>query len=304
MRILFIFVDGIGLGDNDAENNPFAAADLPTLHSLTAGQRWLRATGRAESARSTLIPTDACLGVGGRPQSATGQAAILTGINVPKVLGYHYGPKPDVLVAAIVRQNNFIRGLAAHGLPISFLNAYPPAFFESLRNGKRLLSSNQLAMHTAGVPLHGKEALYEGRALSADFTGEGWRTLLGYPDAPLLSPFEAGQRMAHLAMEYRLTFFDHWVTDYVGHRGTMDEAIRRLKVLDEVLAGILEEWDDVAGLVVLTSDHGNLEDLSTRGHTTNPVPTLVIGRQRQAFAEGLSDLTDLAPRVRRALLAS
>ena len=61
---------------------------------------------------------------------------------------------------------------------------------------------------------------------------------------------------------------------------------------DAVLAGVLDEWDDEGGLVVVTSDHGNLEDLGTRRHTLNSVPTLVVGRRAPEFAEGYSRLTD------------
>ena len=84
MHILTLFLDGIGLGENDPEKNPFAVADMPTIHALTNGKRWLADTGRQESDRAIFIPTDACLGVEGRPQSGTGQATILTGLNVPR----------------------------------------------------------------------------------------------------------------------------------------------------------------------------------------------------------------------------
>src|SRR5690349_3223338 len=95
MRILLIFIDGIGLGDDDPAHNPFAVANTPTLHALARGHRWLRDTGRVESARATFIPTDARFGVEGRPQSATGQAVILTGRNVSAEIGEHYGPRPN-----------------------------------------------------------------------------------------------------------------------------------------------------------------------------------------------------------------
>src|SRR5881394_3334483 len=95
MHILLIFLDGIGLGDNNPDVNPFAVANTPTLLSLTNGKRWLRETGHQEATRSILVPTDPRLGVAGRPQSGTSQAAILTGRNIPQIIGEHYGPKPN-----------------------------------------------------------------------------------------------------------------------------------------------------------------------------------------------------------------
>jgi bisphosphoglycerate-independent phosphoglycerate mutase (AlkP superfamily) len=56
----------------------------------------------------------------------------------------------------------------------------------------------------------------------------------------------------------------------------------------------MEAWRDGPDLVVVTSDHGNLEDLSDRGHTLNPVPALLIGPPdlRAAVAPRLHRLTD------------
>jgi bisphosphoglycerate-independent phosphoglycerate mutase (AlkP superfamily) len=66
-----------------------------------------------------------------------------------------------------------------------------------------------------------------------------------------------------------------------------------------VLGGLLEAWGERADLIVLSSDHGNLEDLSTRGHTLNPVPGLLVGplRLRRGMAPGLRDLTSFAPAI-------
>jgi len=52
---------------------------------------------------------------------------------------------------------------------------------------------------------------------------------------------------------------------------------------------LLDAWDDRQGLILLTSDHGNLEDLSTRRHTSNPVPALLIGNEelRGQFVDAL-----------------
>ena len=47
-----------------------------------------------------------------------------------------------------------------------------------------------------------------------------------------------------------------------------------LETLDTVFGSLLSTWDYENGLILLTSDHGNLEDLSTRRHTRNDVPLL------------------------------
>jgi bisphosphoglycerate-independent phosphoglycerate mutase (AlkP superfamily) len=135
--------------------------------------------------------------------------------------------------------------------------------------------------------------LRAGLAVSADFTGQGWPE----PGLTACTPRQAGHRLAELAGRYRFSFFEHWLTDYIGHRGTLPEARQVLETFDAVLGGLLEAWDDTRGLILITSDHGNLETLDHRHHTLGQVPTLVIGHDRRVFAEGLHDLTHIAPRI-------
>ena len=83
----------------------------------------------------------------------------------------------------------------------------------------------------------------------------------------------------------------------------MEEALGLLQSLDAVLGGLAQAWGDRTDLIVLTADHGNLEDISRRGHTRNPVPGLLIGPLdlRRSFAAGLTDLTSFAPAILRAI---
>jgi 2,3-bisphosphoglycerate-independent phosphoglycerate mutase len=64
-----------------------------------------------------------------------------------------------------------------------------------------------------------------------------------------------------------------------------------------VLEGLLAFWDLDQDLILVTSDHGNMEDLSTRRHTPAKVPGLVIGRAHPQFTENLVDLTGIAGQI-------
>lgn len=300
-RALLLFLDGVGLGDDDPATNPFAAARTPTLDALAGGQRWLRGVARHDNGRAIFIPTDPRLGVPGRPQSATGQAAILTGRNIPAALGEHYGPRPNATIRALLDGDNLFKRVVASGGSAALITAFPPRFFDALARGKRLPSSIQYAALAAGLRLATEQDIYAGTAMSPDWTGEGWRSDLGYTDTPLYAPGEAGALLARLAGERTLTFFEHWVFDVVGHRGTLAQGVALLELFDAVMAGLLAGWDDEAGVIVITSDHGNLEDLSTRKHTTHDVPTVIIGAARERVAAGLRDLTGIAPGILRAL---
>jgi hypothetical protein len=300
-HIFLLFLDGVGLGANDAERNPFVTAAMPNLVSLLDGQRPLAGTPRTESERAIFLPTDACLGVEGLPQSATGQATILTGLNVPQLLGYHWGPKPNREIVEIIQRESLFIKLKARGLDAALLSGYPPRYFEVIESGRRNYSAVPLAVRAAGLPLMNGDDVRAGRAFSADFTGAGWHSELGLTDIPVYGAREAGHRMAEAARRHHFSFFEHWITDYIGHRGTLAEGRALLEKFDAVLGGLLEAWDDDGGLIVITSDHGNLEDLSHRHHTRNAVPTIVVGAGRRAFADGVTSLAGFASKVPLAL---
>jgi 2,3-bisphosphoglycerate-independent phosphoglycerate mutase len=300
MRVLFIFLDGVGLGADDANTNPFARAQMPTLERLLSGHKLLAGTAPADTRYATLLALDACLGVPGLPQSATGQAVLLTGINVPAAIGEHYGPKPNAAVARFLTSGSIFSRLAQAGRAVALLNAYPPRYFGAVNSGHRLYSSIPLAVTSAGVRLFDHDDLFARRALSADVTSEAWVSMLGYPDAPVLQPEQAGKLMAELATGYDFSLFEYWSTDYAGHKQDMAWALRQLEVLDAMLTGLVRavEGDQ---LILISSDHGNMEDLSTRRHTFAAVPALIIGKQerRRSFASGLRDLTGIAPAIER-----
>jgi 2,3-bisphosphoglycerate-independent phosphoglycerate mutase len=298
MRVLFIFLDGVGLGADAPALNPFAGAAMPHLQALLDGRKLLAASAPYHGRRGSLIPLDAGLGVQGLPQSATGQAVLLTGRNVPGEIGYHYGPKPNRDVAQYLVNGNLFNRLANAGRSVAFLNAYPPRYFQGIQSGKRLYSSIPLAVTSAGLPLLTKDDFFAGRALSADFTGRGWQTMLGFPDAPVLSGRESGRKLAALAQQYDFSMFEYWASDYAGHKQDMGKAVELLETFDAILGGLVEAWDD-RDLVLTTSDHGNLEDLSTRRHTDNPVPALLIGNfpARDKYIKRLANLTDISPMI-------
>ena len=304
MRVLFIFMDGIGLGANNPETNPLARAKMPNLNQLLDGRSWLKEAAPFHGKSASLLAVDPAVGVSGLPQSATGQAILLTGINIPAELGYHYGPKPNPEVAAFLKEATLFSRFVKEGKKAALLNGYPPRYFDGIDSGKRLYSSIPLSVVNAGLPLLRHDDLFAGHALSADFTGEGWRSMLGFKDAPVMEPKRAGQKLAALAKEYDFSLFEYWASDYAGHKQQMENAIQLMETFDEVLAGLMEAWDE-DGLILVTSDHGNMEDLSTRRHTDANVPALVIGNKtaRDEFTRNLKDLTDIAPAIWKTVMS-
>jgi 2,3-bisphosphoglycerate-independent phosphoglycerate mutase len=298
MKVLFIFLDGVGLGENNPEINPLANVKMPNLQQLLGGQPMIAGTAEFIGERASLLSLDATMRVEGIPQSASGQATLVTGHNVPLKAGEHYGPKPNPVIAEIIREGNIFKTLSASGKKCALLNAYPPRYFEGIGRGKRLYSAIPLAVTSAGLSLFTEEDFFAGRAMSADFTGAGWRTMMGYSDSPLFSPHDSGRKLAELASQYDFSLFEYWASDYAGHGQDMDKAVELLETLDGMLGGLLENMEDDL-LVLITSDHGNIEDLSTRRHTLNPVPGLLIGNStaRERFGDGLVDLTGVCGKI-------
>lgn len=290
-RVVVVFLDGVGLGDDDPQVNPLAAARLPVLGELLDGRRLVASSGRIDAASATMVPTDAALGVPGRPQSATGQTALVTGRNAPLLLGQHYGPRPNADLRAMLEGPTLFTRVLAEGRSVAFANAYPQGYFDAVARGKRLHGAFPHAAQAAGVRLRTADDLLAGQALSVDLTNAAWRSDLGYPAMPLWTPAEAGAVLARLAVGHDLVFFDNWAPDVAGHRGDLAASVHVLEEIDALLGGMLAALDLSQTLVAIISDHGNIEDTRARGHTENMTPTVLVGAGHARAADAISDLT-------------
>ena len=303
MRVLLLFFDGWGLGANDPATNPFLTASMPTLRELFDGEMPTREIRNSfsPSKRVSVAPTDATLGVPGVPQSATGQTAIFTGVNAPRVIGEHLGPYPNAALRKILTRDNLFMRLTAAQHRVAFANAYPPIFFERLARNKARRGATSHAVHAAGVRYRDIDDLRAGRAVSAFVTNQIWCE--HGADVPLLTAREAGKNLARLAAENDLTVFEYFLTDAAGHKAKPDFTALVLAEVDELLRGVLDAINLDDSLVVTTSDHGNVEDALAKGHTRNPVPTILIGAGREKIAPQIHSLTDLTPAISNLLLA-
>lgn len=291
MSVLMIFVDGVGIGGNDPDTNPFAR--IRTKHLQAACGRLDRPVLRAGA---LVVPTDATLGVDGLPQSASGQTTLLTGINAARQVGRHVHGFCTKALAGILDGASLFARVRREGGRATFANAYTPEFF---RGERRFLSVTTVAMKQAGLPFRDLDDLARGEAVYHDITNRGLRER-GH-EIPVVHPEEAGRCLARLALSHDFTMYEHFQTDQAGHARDMDRAVLLLEQLDLLLDGVLGASDPDELLVVMTSDHGNVEDLTTRTHTRNPVPTMLWGAGREAVAGEVRTLADIAPALLRYL---
>lgn len=284
--VLLFFIDGLGIGERCA-SNPLCLIDgvQPLAYFKDENAKVIE--------EGILISTDARLGVEGRPQSASGQTTILTGINAPKKLGYHKQGFPNQALSEILRKHSiFLRLRQMQVENIVFANAYTPQFFESEPRWK---SATTLAVEAAGIRFRNLDDLRSGNALYHDFSNQILKER-GF-DVPLFSSSEAADILVHLTRTHRFVLYEHFITDKIGHAQDMSKAIEHLPHLAAVLRELLKKVDLERTTVILTSDHGNIEDLSTRNHTLNDVPTVVWGRKRNEIARKIKSLTDIAPAI-------
>src|SRR5262249_18654374 len=210
--------------------------------------------------------------VDGLPQSATGQTAILTGINASKLIGRHLHGYPSPRLKQALAEHSIYRKLIARGRSVTFANAYTRSYVE---NPPRFVSSTTVAAQRAGLRLRMLEDLQAGCAVSHDFTN---RFLIERGlEVEACTPEEAGLRLARLAADHDFTLYEHFITDRIGHTRRHDLARKHMLELTRFVRSVLEGANLDRQTVVVTSDHGNIEDLSTSRHTLNPAPSLPFG---------------------------
>lgn len=292
-KVLLIFIDGLGLGEDDAAVNPLVRFD-PSFFRRLFGRPLTNKLGRIIGDEVCLVPTDASLGVEGLPQSATGQTAIFTGINAPRRLGRHILGFPGPSLAAIIAAHGIMGELAAAGCRVTSANMYTDNYFELVAKRQRRHSASTLTILGAGLPLRSSAEMAAGEAVYQDITN-AMLPEFGVTGVPVVSPDVAGKRLAALAGRHHFTLFEYFQTDRRGHKVDWAEAAKIVGVLDGFLAAVQQAAGDV--LTVITSDHGNFEDLSRKTHTLNPVPTILFGPGCRQAAAGIRDLTDIKPAI-------
>jgi 2,3-bisphosphoglycerate-independent phosphoglycerate mutase len=289
-RALLFFIDGLGIG----ARGPFNPLDGLELAAPLAIFQEEVAEIIFDGA---LVRTDACLGVEGRPQSASGQTTILTGVNAPSTLGYHKQGFPNQALLEIIREHSIFLQLKRAGIaPNTFANAYTPRFFEGR---PRWVSATTAAVEAAEMRFRDLEDLRAGRAVFQDFTNA--MLIERGLEIPMGTAEQAAETLARLTEEHRFTLYEYFITDKIGHSQDMQAARVVLMNLARLLRALLARLDLERTTVILTSDHGNIEDLSSRNHTLNPVPTLVWGEHRDMVARRVSTLADITPAIVEAL---
>jgi phosphopentomutase len=283
--VLLFFIDGLGIGTR-GPHNPLDNLDANPLAVFQDEEPQTFLEG-------IVVPTDPRLGIEGRPQSASGQTTILTGVNAPAAVGYHKQGFPNKALLEIIERKSIFKQLTDAGVsPITFVNAYTSRFFAER---PRWVSATTAAVEAAQMKFRTVTDLREGQAVFMDFTN---RILIerGEPVTER-SEVEAATILANIVAANRFSLYEYFITDKAGHAQDMQLARKILTSLALFIRELLVRVDLNRTTVILTSDHGNIEDLSLRNHTMHAVPTIVWGAQRERIASRIQTLADITPTI-------
>lgn len=284
--VLLFFVDGLGIGSR-GPHNPFDGLDAAEPLALFVDETPEIPFG------GRLARTDPRLGVAGRPQSASGQTTILTGVNAPAAIGAHKQGFPNRPLLDIIRAHSIFLQLKRSGVePVTFANTYTQLFFE---RRPRWISATTAAVEAADLRFNVVEDLKAGRSLYHDFTN-GLLMERGEVVKPR-TPEEAGGILAGIVEAHRFTLYEYFLTDRIGHQQDLAGARKIIQSLASMIRALLARLDLTRTTVLLTSDHGNIEDLSVRNHTLNDVPTLIWGAQSVVLETRIKSLRDITPSI-------
>jgi 2,3-bisphosphoglycerate-independent phosphoglycerate mutase len=293
-----LFLDGFGLGVTDAKINPLTMAGMLFWRERFQGRPLTAETVGAGLAAPHFIccPTDATLSVAGIPQSATGQTAIFTGINAARVAGRHISGFPTKALRHIIEKHSLFKQLKQAGRQAVFANVFTKEYFETTKRGKWRHSVSTTAALAANCELLLIPDLLAGAAVYQDIINEQLQAK-GY-HLPLLRPEEAASNLMRLAAQNDFTLFEYYQTDRCGHGQDWELAQELLNRLDRFIGTLAEQVAQTGLDLLIVSDHGNIEDLTVKTHTLNPVPTIAIGVRAAEFGE-IKTLPDIYPAVLR-----
>ena len=123
-----------------------------------------------------------------------------------------------------------------------------------------------------------------------------------YDLKPEMSAKEVTEKVieAIQSQKYDCIILNYANPDMVGHTGNLEATVKAIETIDDCVGKVVEEVNKVQGVLLITADHGNAEqmiDYATgdphTAHTTNPVPFILVGKEDAKLKPGR--LADLAP---------
>jgi len=204
-------------------------------------------------------------------------------------------------------------------LPVDI--AFPPRDVQNTLP-QALSNGNKTQFHTSETEKYAHVTYFFNGGIEQAWEGEEWSLVpssgaKNYNDTPEMQAAEIAQnvRQAVKGGEYDFILANFANPDMVGHTGDFEAAKEAMEFVDQQIGNIWNTVQEFNGLLLVTSDHGNCEEMidtttgkSTTSHTTNPVPVYIAGKEFEvpdkeahenynldARAKGI--LADIAPTI-------
>jgi 2,3-bisphosphoglycerate-independent phosphoglycerate mutase len=184
--------------------------------------------------------------------------------------------------------------------------AFPPEILKGLL-GEKLSDLGLIQLRIAETEKYAHVTFFFNGGEEQAFVNEH-RLLVPSPDVPTYD-LQPELRVKKLSTEldrairggeYDVIICNVANPDMVGHTGNMEAAIEAVEAVDQCLGVVLQAVRDKKGELLVTADHGNIEQMrdshsgqNHTAHTSNPVPLVYYGRMAEALDGG--SLRDIAP---------
>src|SRR5262245_7090964 len=173
-------------------------------------------------------------------------------------------------------------GLHYQGHPVRFKGPQKNGFAELFTLAEINQNIFVHAARQARVPLRTWDDVRRGQALTSSMTHELEAEFnvefFGQAPLPKHTPAEAAAILVSQARQHDFTFFKYQIPDLVSHTGKIELARQVFAVIEAFVEAILRSIDSEGTVVIITSDHGHLEQLATsHAHPKTAVPTWYFG---------------------------
>lgn len=119
-----------------------------------------------------------------------------------------------------------------------------------------------------------------------------------YNERPWMKSAETTDALLDEIENYQFVRINYAGGDMVGHIGEMESTITAIEAIDIQLARIAKKLDELNGMMIITADHGNAEELLDENgepktaHSTNLVPCIFYDNTENAKKYELNRLKD------------
>jgi len=111
----------------------------------------------------------------------------------------------------------------------------------------------------------------------------------------------SAKNLMKIVKNHDFTLYEYFLTDLYGHkRGTIKDIHRVLSHINKFTEYLIKNANLENEIIVISSDHGNIEDISHKSHTRNPVPLIIFSKEKfylDFLNDRINSIADVTPAI-------